>query len=358
MGNLVDMMGCAKGLRLEAWYGAVKEKKLLPPVQACVNPVHGCNLACLCCELATDERDRKAVHMPEGHLVKLMDMLAKWGVKSVVFGAVGEPTLHKELAEAIVVARLNGLDVSVVTNGVRLREDVLDAFAGMCSTVWFKIPAATAESFETVTRRRVFKLVLDSAATLRDRRRDNNKMLLGWLFEITTLNMDETVEACRAARARGFDAFYARPLGAGSYGKRGDAEEMTNGVGREVLDAIAADCEEVGQGEIDVRVECPIPHGGFHQCYAAPLAIHLGADGNVYFCKDRYGDPESVIGTHYPESDAVPEKVWGSEEHMQLLFGDTPYWCEAACSLREYHRMARALVWEDPDPMRQWQLIR
>lgn len=357
MPSLFDPMGQVKGLRLEAWYKAAKEGKLLPPVQAVINPVHGCNLSCLCCGMATDEKDRLSVHMPEGHLVKLVDMLVKWGVESVMFGGVGEPTMHKELADAIIVARLGGLDVSVTTNGVGLKENILDALAGMCSTVWFKIPAATPDTYELVTRRHLFNSVIKNVEMFQARQR-SNKALLGWQYEMTTLNFDEVAEACRFARAKRFDLFNARPLGAGAYGKRGDAEEMTNGIEGEALDAVETACKEAGQGEITVRVEHPVPQGSFHQCYAAPLTIHLGADGNVYFCLDQYGDPEYRIGKHYPDPDAVPTEVWGGGVHKALLNGDTPYWCKAACSLREYHKMARALVWEDPDPLRQWQVIR
>ncbi len=357
MPSLFDPMGQVKGMRLEPWYKAVKNGKLLPPVQACINPVHGCNLACLCCDIATDERDTHSVHMPPGHLIKLVDMLAKWGVKSVMFGAVGEATLHKELSEAIIVARLQGMDVSLTTNGVHMTEDVLDAVAGMCSTVWFKIPAATADTYETVTRRKLFRKVTLNIDSLRARRRENS-LLMGWLFEMTTLNFDGVVEACKYARAKGFDVFNAHPLSAGTYGKRRDAEEMTNGIGGEASEALIAACADEETESFMVRVEQPVPLGGFHQCYAAPLLTHFGADGNVYFCLDRYGEEECVIGTHYPEPEKVPESIWGGDAYMQLLRGDTPYWCDAACSLREYHKMARALVWEGADPLRQWQLIR
>jgi MoaA/NifB/PqqE/SkfB family radical SAM enzyme len=357
MPNLFDPTGQAKGLRLEPWYRAVKDGKLLPPVQAVINPVHGCNLACLCCELATDERDKKSVHMEEGHLIKLVDMLVKWGVKSITFGSVGEPTLHKELANAIIIARMGGMDVSVITNGIYMPEGLADAIAGMCSTIWFKIPAVEEETYEMVTRRRFLTRAINNTDKIADRVHGNG-LIMGWLYEMTTLNFDETVKACKTAGNGRFDCFYARPLGAGAYGNRGDAEEMTNGIGEVEIGKIAEECRKEESASFRIRIDRPIPKGGFHQCYAAPLVIHLGADGNVYFCHDQYGNPDNVIGIHYPEPDEVPTEVWGGEDHIHLLSTDTPYWCEAACSLREYHRMARALVWEDPDPLRQWQIIR
>lgn len=359
MQTLFDPMGVAKGLRLEAWYRAAKAGKLLPPVQACVNPVHGCNLACLCCEFAPEEGEapRTPLMMPEGHLLKVVDMLVNWGVKAVTFGTVGEPTLHKELADAIIIASTGGMDVSVITNGVHIPTDVSDVMASLCSVVWVKIPAGEAGTYEAVTRRRHMSRVKGTAAEIK-RGGGGKNTTVGWLFEITNMNFDDVEYACVQAQQLGFDAFYARLLPAGAAEKRRDAEEMTNGIEEEVLGPIREKCKKQETTGFRVTVEPRREHGGFHQCYAAPLAIHIGADGNVYFCHDQYGETENIIGSHYPDPSIVPNAVWGGAAQLNLLHTDTPYWCGADCSLRSYHQTARALVWEGFDPLHQWQIIR
>jgi MoaA/NifB/PqqE/SkfB family radical SAM enzyme len=294
--------------------------------------------------------------MPGGYLRKLIEFLSGWGVKAVTFGTVGEPTLHAELADTLVLARVRGMDVCLITNGAFMPDDLADSIAGSCSTVWFKIPAATSLTYESVTRRRYWRKVIHRLNVLQERPAAYD-MKIGWLFEMTTLNFDEVEEACSIAKAKGFSLFHARPLSAGTYGKRRDAEEMTGGVVEGVLESVREACGKMETNTFSTRIDGIIPHGGFHQCYAAPIVVHLGADGHIYHCADRYGDTECSIGEHYPQPDKGIKEAWGGEKHMNLLFSDTPYWCTADCSLREYHRMARALVWEKSDPLRQWQII-
>ena len=359
MRRLFDPFGVSKGLRLEEWYRAQKEGKLLPPVQACVNPVHGCNLSCLCCEFTTEEGEAALplVKMPEGHLVKVVDMLADWGVKSVTFGTVGEPTLHRELATAIIAAGAGGMDVSVITNGVYMPDDVADSIASICSSVWVKIPAADAATYQAVTRRRFMGKVMKTPSQLAEHSRGRG-LRVGWLFEMNSLNFEEVVDACWRAKDNGYDAFYARPVAMGMAVNRQEAVSLTAGIEADVVTELATRCEKHVTGAFTVAVVGKLPQRGFHQCYAAPLTIHIGADGNVYFCHDRYGDPEQIIGVHYPDPNIIPGEIWGGEAHQQLLHTDTPYWCEVDCSLRPYHLQARALVWETADPLRQWQIIR
>ena len=359
MPSLFDPMGTEKGLRLEPWYRAVKQGKLLPPIQACINPVHGCDLSCVGCEFAPDEgEERQApVMMPDGHLVKLVEMLADWGVKTVTFGTVGEPTLHWELPRAIIRAFERGMGTTVITTSKTLPEATMDAIIEANSDVWVKIPAAKSATYELITRMRAFYRVKDAAEAFR-RRSTGNRPRVGWLFEITALNHDEVDYACHLAHDLHFDAFYARPRAVGFAENRPDAKGLTNGVGADDLERIAAECGQWETDKFRVTVAGRLQPGGFHQCYAAPLVIHLGADGNVHFCHDQYGDPEYVIGRHHPKADKVATTVWGDKAHMNLLGADTPHWCDRDCSLGDYHRQARALVWESPDPLQQWQIIR
>jgi len=351
-------MGAGKGIRFDPWYRAQKEGRLLPPVQACVNPVHGCNLSCLCCEFAPDEGELKEemTMMERGHMARLVDFLVDWGVKSVVFGTVGEATLHRELPAAIERAAVGGLDVAVITNGVYVQPELAHAIGACCSTLWVKIPAATPEVYELVTRKRHISKVREMVGVLGEHGRGKG-LKVGWLFEMVTLNMDEVVEACKLAKEKRFDMFLARPLPSGSYGKRMDAEGFTQGITDEFVAEMRVLCAAVGNGKFGVRVEGRGGGLGYHQCYAAPLTIHLGADGNVFFCHDRYGEPEMFLGRHWPDPRQILE-MWGGEKHQDLLRGDTPYWCRATCSLGEYHEIAHALAWEGDDPLRRWQIIR
>lgn len=352
MTTLSDPLGPAKSARLEKWYraGVGADAKLLPPVQACINPTHGCNLECIGCEYEV----KQPVIMGKKHAGELVQWLVEWGVKNVTFGIVGEATQYDGLADALVIAAGLKVDTTLITNGVLLTEEIRDAVVSACSTVWFKIPAASPMVYKETTHRSLYGRVIANVRELMKAKMGMG-MKVGWRYDISVMNMGEAVEACRVAKGEGFDWFHARMVPNGCTGNRGSAEELTQGIGVDTLQEIEAKCGEMEGVRFGVRVETERKKAGFHQCYAALLAIHLGAEGNIYFCRDRYGDQSTVVGRH--TTLAAIKKAWGGEKYMELLRDDTPHWCDSDCDLKEYHQMARVLAWEERDPMREWQIL-
>jgi radical SAM protein with 4Fe4S-binding SPASM domain len=57
---------------------------------------------------------------------------------------------------------------------------------------------------------------------------------------------------------------------------------------------------------------------GFSRCWSAPLTIQCGADGYVYNCVDWRGDPNFVLGQHFPDPRQILE-FWGSPKHIDFL---------------------------------------
>lgn len=81
-----------------------------------------CNLKCLYCYEVFPDRPRS---MPLSDWKRLLSMLAESRVTRVTFSG-GEPTLHPDLAPMLAHARSVGLQTSIITNGARLSDAMLD----------------------------------------------------------------------------------------------------------------------------------------------------------------------------------------------------------------------------------------
>jgi hypothetical protein len=70
----------------------------------------------------------------------------------------------------------------------------------------------------------------------------------------------------------------------------------------------------------------------------------------VYFCVDQRKRKEFVLGKHVPDPKQILE-FWGGEEHKNLVYGDTPYFCKTRCTFGVYAEQCEKLFVRGDDPM-------
>ena len=92
--------------RIMPW---VKGKDIYP-VYVEIGPTSICNHRCIFCAL--DYTGYKGKLMDTQVLLNALTEMGKKGVKSIMFGGEGEPTLHKDFSLLVEHAKKNGLDVS------------------------------------------------------------------------------------------------------------------------------------------------------------------------------------------------------------------------------------------------------
>lgn len=90
------------------------------PSSVCVRITRRCNAACAFCQAPFDSRDEMATEQ----LCEVFTKLAAHGVRSVKFSG-GEPTLRRDLADVLLAVADAGLKPVVITNGLRLRPELL-----------------------------------------------------------------------------------------------------------------------------------------------------------------------------------------------------------------------------------------
>lgn len=315
-----------KGLLYREHYEAILQGRLLPPIEAAIDPTYTCNVDCIWCNSTRvlKQEGLTGQDMSSEHLLRLVSFLADWGVKGFCFAGGGDPTLHPALWDALQLVRERGQENAILTNGIEINTRSRREIAvRTCRWIGVSLDAATPERYSRIKRtgRDVFEQVLENVRAMVDLvRREDLRCEIAIKYLIHPSNADQILEACELARNLGVAHFHARPA----------ASENIEGLGQR----LEFPMEEINR-QLDACLALQTPtfkafgvrhkftrsfnlEHGFSRCLSAPLAIQCGADGRVYLCIDWRGSPRHVLGMHWPEPEQILE-FWGSPEHLEKL---------------------------------------
>jgi len=85
----------------------------------------------------------------------LMDRLSEMsslGLKSIMYAGEGEPLLHKDIGEIINYTKKVGIDVAITTNGVLLKENLIESTIENITWIKVSINGATKETYAKIHR--------------------------------------------------------------------------------------------------------------------------------------------------------------------------------------------------------------
>lgn len=364
--NWTNSFNSIKGLLYSDWYKAIKNweqnklAKILPPIEASLDPIHACNLQCEHCNahkyLVEKTNNYK---MTNEHLLKLVQFLGKWGVKAICFGGGGEPTLHTKLADALMVCKKNGMDASIATNGTILNEKLLRFAIHTCRWIGVSIDAATSKTYVIGRKANLFNCAIDNLKRMVEmQKKMKTNCDIAYKFLIFDYNQHEIFDACKLAKKIGVKDFHCRPADLSHQGM-GEFKNKARPYNIEKIKKQFEKCHKLEDDNFHVYTiihkfnESFNPIKNFSQCYASPCCIQLCADGNVYLCPDQRHQEFYKLGEHYPN----PENIlnfWGGEKHKELVFKTGKENCKTRCTFAPYCEQCERLFIKDNDPMCKW----
>ena len=140
------------------------------------------------------------------------------GVKAIELTGGGEPTVHPQIDDVIRLVKESGMDVGLVTNGVRLKPSTIALMAqrGVESWIRISIDAGTPETYSHIRRvsaahwDQVWKNI-ELAVAMRQAVPDS-PLVLSVSFILTKENWHEVRLAAERARDAGVDSFRVAPM--------------------------------------------------------------------------------------------------------------------------------------------------
>lgn len=205
-----------KYIRTDKLYGhpdrlqAYKNGKTVYPVTVEIHLTNRCNIKCSYCCFA-DRQDNTEMSFKDA--IAVVEKLSDMHVKAVAFSGGGEPTMHPNLAAVIAHARRAGMDVGLITNGVKFDSYLLNNL----KWVRFSLDAGNATLYKKIKGVDKYNDVIRNIKNAVEYKEDCNlPVTIGIHTVVTEDNVDRLYEIATLADFLGVDYFQYRPLERGN----------------------------------------------------------------------------------------------------------------------------------------------
>lgn len=133
--------------RYRIYHHLPRKKNDIYPIALEVFPTNRCNSSCSFCAYS---EFRNKEEIPSESFERLIEDISKSTIRSVSFAGGGEPLIYKNLYSAINKLSNSGIDVGIITNGLKLDQNMIEAI-NKCSWIRFSLLSATPEDFHALT---------------------------------------------------------------------------------------------------------------------------------------------------------------------------------------------------------------
>lgn len=323
-----------------------KDPFSVPPIYVEISPAGACNHRCTFC--APEVLNYRPNYLPLDVYAKCFDDMRRireedpdgLGFHSIQVAGEGEPVLHHDLPEICRLIRSAGMDLGILTNGVLMRENILDRVVPLVNGyLQVSINAGKPETYSKIHRTKIrdWDLVwknIDSAVAIKQKLGAaecdigiNMTLLVKETMEpdgsIVPANWQEMEELVKKAKDSGIDYISIKPYSQDHYSKEtarrygdmkyGDLLEEIFGIAKRLVEQYSSQGFEVvfrfsrfEEYEQAVR-EYPI-------CLSTPtLWAYIQSDGTVLSCS-QWTNPEFVLGNINTES---IKDIWFGERRRR-----------------------------------------
>jgi len=325
------------------------ERKEIVPIHAEISPTIFCNHRCFFCY--QEFRERKT-SLSRGVLLRLLESLAKVGVKSVLLAGEGEPMVNKYTPEAIVFGAQVGLDMALNSNGVIMTAKIAEEI--LPHLVWFRfsIMAATPEIYAKIhgTKPQDLERVKENISMCVEiKKRNNLKVTLGIQQVLLTENTNDVFNTVKLAKELGVDYFVLKPFSFHPKNKYKLAVDLYRVHQAELKKAETLTTDKF---KVIIRWDTFADEGkrDYDQCLGLPFLVQIASDGGVYSCCPFFGDERFLYGNLYKDSF---EKILESKRRKEVIrFVAEKVNVHTDCMTHCRHHNINKFLWQMTHPPR------
>jgi len=338
--NKYNPMNSDKGLtyyenykKIIGWMDGKNE--LPPPIEASLDPANVCNNKCYYCNSQRYLRD-EPLHLKRwgrDYMEDLLINLSNWGVRGFCWGGGGEATLNLRLAEMTRTGVLLGMEGAIVTNGVNLDDDLIDALL-LCKWIGVSVDTCVPSVYEEVRGTDDCLKVWENIQKIA---KNKTTTTLGVRALVLPETIDTLVNTCESTYFSGANFFHVRPV---DLERRDSKSEKLNLDMNHIMEVLEK-CREMERDDFKVYTVTHKYDKNFHvkhdfkKCWASPLVIQICTDKKMYVCVDHRLEPRFEV------------KEWGNDEHRGLIKSIEPDRDCSRCTWGEYNRQIEKVVLED-----------
>jgi MoaA/NifB/PqqE/SkfB family radical SAM enzyme len=294
-----------------------------------------------------DER----TYMPRDKMIETIDCLSAMGTKAIEITGGGEPTIYPFFDEMVERIAAMGLEVALVSNGVRITEDRARLVMQDARASWARISldAGTRESY--VRTRNApsdhFDKAAEAIASLVSYK-THPEANVGVGYVVDTDNWDSVYDGIMLSADYGADSVRVS-IAFTPEGKTRWKEECIFEADRQVKAAAA----ELETKKPDFAVfnlimerwnNVALDHQNYPYCYWKEIGCVIGADSNIYSCCSLAYNKLGLIGSI---QDRSFQQLWFGNEASSWRRRHRPHYdCPVFCLYERRNRNALCLIAE------------
>jgi SynChlorMet cassette radical SAM/SPASM protein ScmF len=290
-----------------------------------------CNLNCSHCWISPKSFDAPETPLPLAVLENAIQQARPLGLTSVKLTG-GEPLLHPHWKELIAMPALDGVNISVETNGTLIDDVVVEVFQNpTVDQVSVSIDAASAEIHDGIRGRRgAFQRAVAGVEALS--RAGVNTQIIFTLQRQNAQEMDKVIALCKGLGAASLKVNHLLPCGRGK-----DAFEKKQNLDLSELKALyhKVEADHPRSNGFTIVFDLPIAfrslksmtQGGISECRVLNI-LSILANGDLSICGIGQVFPNLRMGNIYKDEIAF---VWENNQILHSLRNGLPGKLEGAC---------------------------
>ncbi len=303
------------------------------PLTVEIDLTNHCNHRCSFCvwgeHISTDKSSLK-----KKNLVDCINGMKKLGAKAITFTGGGEPMIHKDFYEILIMSKNIGFDCGLITNGSVITEKNAELLLKNLNWLRISISGGDKDSYFKVQGKDHFELVCKNLNIMSEKKEKlKSKTKLGLRMLITEENVHTLYNLAQIIHEiKGINYLQIAPdHDNDDNGKfwHGNVVKKEKNKAEKILkekniDFITSGFEILNTNDTEKQNTLNIPS----KCFAHFYQVALMADGNVAFCKNARFDKNFIIGNINEDS---IEKIWNSDKNRELENWIRPNNCGLLC---------------------------
>lgn len=315
---------------------------LRAPIYIEISPTGVCNHKCLFCHYNYLGHEGR---FKQGKILELVKEFASIGVKSLVFAGNGEPTLHTDTFEAIVLAKSLGIDVALSTNGALLKDKHFEVLAKNLTWIRFSFNAGSEENYAYVhqTDGKDFNKVIENIEKLKAaKERLGSKITIGSQCVLIPQNKDYILEHAKRLKKLGVDYFSVKHF----YDHSHNEFMVDEVIDDDFIMMLDEESKNISNDTFNFLVRSTKNLSSqriYDKCYGLEFIVFIDELGDVYTCFSHQYDKKTVLGNVFEKSF---KEIWDSDERKNAVGYINDCIIKNNCQPNCRHHQINNYLWE------------
>lgn len=315
------------------------------PVHLQLGPVNYCNHDCTFCYAARSMFDAQGVArttIDVERMMKIVEEMRGFGLRSATLIGSGEPTLHPRIDEIIAGLGSLGLDVGMFSNGSCVTEKIARAIVDHMTFVRFSLTGASSAVHDIVHANGDFDRVVANIKKIVSMR-TGKFPTLGSQFILASYSAPDVIEGARLAKSLGLDYYEVKPC----FVAPGKSHQLENTLPAAEARELMLEAKSFEDEHFKVYAKVDQMEGVFgglddrsyDDCPGHKTNAVLEADFKLYFCSNHKTE-DFCMGDLTEQSF---EDVWRGARRREIIKALNVHECEPRCRMDPVNRIVQEI---------------